>query len=255
MTSHSEFIKAVSEATGWPHPDLKHRLRWLRQAGQIKGGRGGRGGAGAAQINSDAAARLLLSMAATATATLAPDAVDHAWFLEPLIWTDISRRRRGHIAKRVDRRRKAPPPTVKLSGIPSVLHPVFVPTGKTISVDVNPETGDTVSFYGRPLGDSIVELIEMARRPSTRETVETYLTYLQFDQSLAGGDIVVRDDRGKTGVIHYLAFDVGDWFHRDKHVLGGRIEIGVERKVWLPEAVFLFVADLIGLIEEPPADA
>ena len=258
MTSHRDFIDAVSEATGWPLPDLRHRLRWLRQAGQIKGGKAGRGGAGAAQIDSEAAARLILSIAASYTATLAPEAVNHAWFLEPLIFIDPRHHPRSKRGKTVWRRRKPPPLDVKLVNIPDALRSVCVPIGKTVDAEVNQKNRQIVRFFGRPLGEAVSEVIELARNVDTRPAVEKYFRILLFDQGTAHAQVEFYDDQKKRAVIQYPrfeSFESGDWFYRDKHKLGGRITLGIERQIWMPTEFFLFVADLIGLIEEPPADA
>ena len=72
MATVAQAVKAIAKATKWPETDLKHRARWLIEAGLLPKGRGGYGGAGAAEVTIKDLVTLILSMAVP-VAKAAPD--------------------------------------------------------------------------------------------------------------------------------------------------------------------------------------
>lgn len=75
MATVARAVRLISEATKWSETDLKHRARWLIEAGLLPKGRGGYGGAGAAEVTIKDLVTLVLGMAVPA-AKAAPDHIE-----------------------------------------------------------------------------------------------------------------------------------------------------------------------------------
>ena len=235
MTTHAKFIKAVSEATGWPLADLRYRFRYLREAGQIKGGRPGRGGSAAAHIDTEAAARLLLGMAGTETATKTVAAVDAFWQADLSFWStgDQAEDQIRIIAKL---------PTVLSTALLSLIREEY------------PE-GASVAYRYIRLGETLMRIIDLARSAHTRDTVRESVDHFYLTTGMGEVVLSCRPRRGSklVDLDFYAGFGPGyepvsDWGY-DEH----QVHCSVGRRFNISGEIFLLFADLIGPIEDPPA--
>ena len=75
MATVARAVGRISEATKWSETDLRHRARWLIEAGLLPKGKGGYGGAGAAEVTIKDLVTLILGMAVP-VAKAAPDHIE-----------------------------------------------------------------------------------------------------------------------------------------------------------------------------------
>lgn len=75
MATVARAVRLISQATKWSETDLRHRARWLIEAGRLPKGKGGFGGAGAAEVTITDLVTLILSMAVP-VAKATPDHIE-----------------------------------------------------------------------------------------------------------------------------------------------------------------------------------